>query len=117
MTMAQYGGKVVSPTHRPHIPLRKFSWYSFLLRGRVDPRAIVRSEGFMAMKNSKTYRQGRPQYIQHNDYSHINMGNSPNQQQINPQVTEFEPDNRNGRVDSNQIFYRRSASNLQSQQN
>jgi len=25
------GGKVVSPTHRPPLPPRKYSWYSFLL--------------------------------------------------------------------------------------
>jgi hypothetical protein len=39
---AHEGGKVVSPTHRPPLPPRKYSWYSFLLRGWVDPRAIVR---------------------------------------------------------------------------
>jgi len=25
------GGKVVSPTHRPPLSLRRYSWYSFLL--------------------------------------------------------------------------------------
>jgi len=24
-------GKVVSPTHRPHLPPKKYSWYSFIL--------------------------------------------------------------------------------------
>jgi hypothetical protein len=38
---AHEGGKVVSPTHRPPLPPRKYSWYSFLW-GWVDPRAIVR---------------------------------------------------------------------------
>jgi len=28
---AHEGGKVVSPTHRPLLPPRKYSWYSFLL--------------------------------------------------------------------------------------
>ena len=28
---AHEGGKVVSPTHRPPLPRRKYSWYSFLL--------------------------------------------------------------------------------------
>ena len=28
---AQEGGKVVSPKHRPSLPPRKYSWYSFLL--------------------------------------------------------------------------------------
>ena len=31
MTTVQGGGKVVSLTHRPHLPPSKFSWYSFLL--------------------------------------------------------------------------------------
>ena len=30
---AHEGGKVVSPTHRPPLPPRKYSWYSFLLEG------------------------------------------------------------------------------------
>jgi hypothetical protein len=34
-------GKVVSPTQRPPLPPRKYSWYSFLLIIWVDPRAIV----------------------------------------------------------------------------
>jgi len=29
--MAHEGGKVVSHTHRPTLPPRKYSWYSFLL--------------------------------------------------------------------------------------
>jgi hypothetical protein len=29
---AYEGGKVVSPTHRPPLPPRKYSWYSFLLK-------------------------------------------------------------------------------------
>jgi len=31
MTIAHEGGKVVSPTRRPPLPPRKYSWYSFLL--------------------------------------------------------------------------------------
>jgi len=31
VTTAQDGGKVVSLTHRPPLPPRKYSWYSFLL--------------------------------------------------------------------------------------
>ena len=46
MTTAQDGGKVVSLTHRPPLPPRKYSWYSFLLEAESIPRATVRSEGF-----------------------------------------------------------------------
>ena len=31
------GGKVVSPTHRPPLPPRKYSWYSFLLEAESNP--------------------------------------------------------------------------------
>jgi hypothetical protein len=52
MTTAQDGGKFVSLTHRPLLLPRKCSWYSFLLRGWVDPRAIVRSVGFYVKEKS-----------------------------------------------------------------
>ena len=44
------GGKVVSPTHRPLLPPRKGSWYSFLLEAESTPRAIVRPEGLSRWK-------------------------------------------------------------------
>jgi hypothetical protein len=31
------GGKVVSPTHRPILPPRKDSWYSFLFKAESTP--------------------------------------------------------------------------------
>jgi hypothetical protein len=34
---AQEGGKVVSPTHRPPLLPRKYSWYSFLLEAESTP--------------------------------------------------------------------------------
>jgi len=34
---AHEGGKVVSPTHRPPVPPRKYSWYSFLLEAESTP--------------------------------------------------------------------------------
>ena len=37
MTTALGGGKVVSLMHRPHLPPRKFSWYSFLLDAESTP--------------------------------------------------------------------------------
>ena len=37
MTMAQEGGNVVSLTHRPPLPPRKYSWYSFLLEAESTP--------------------------------------------------------------------------------
>jgi hypothetical protein len=37
MTTAQDGGKVVSLTHRPPLPPKKVSWYSFLLQAESTP--------------------------------------------------------------------------------
>jgi hypothetical protein len=34
---AHEGGKVVNPTHRPPLPPRKYSWYSFLLEAESTP--------------------------------------------------------------------------------
>ena len=34
---APEGGKVVSPTHRPPLPPRKYSWYSFPLEAESTP--------------------------------------------------------------------------------
>jgi hypothetical protein len=34
---AHESGKVVSPTHRPPLPPRKYSWYSFLLEAESTP--------------------------------------------------------------------------------
>jgi hypothetical protein len=34
---AHEGGKVVSPTHRPPLTSRKYSWYSFLLEAESTP--------------------------------------------------------------------------------
>jgi len=43
---AYEGGKFVSPTHRPPLPPRKYSWYSFIL----EAESIVRSEGLCEWK-------------------------------------------------------------------
>jgi len=37
VTTAQDGGKDVSLTHRPPLPPRKYSWYSFLLEAESTP--------------------------------------------------------------------------------
>jgi hypothetical protein len=37
MTTAQDGCKFVRPMHRPHLPPRKYSWYSFLLEAESTP--------------------------------------------------------------------------------
>ena len=37
VTTAQGGGKFVILSHRPHLPLRKYSWYSFLLEVKSTP--------------------------------------------------------------------------------
>jgi hypothetical protein len=47
---AHEGGKVVSPTHRPSLPLRKYSWYS---RQRLSRHQGHSATGrIMSMKNS-----------------------------------------------------------------
>jgi hypothetical protein len=53
LTTAQDGGEVVSLRHQPHLPQEIFL-VLISVRGIVDPRAIVRSEGFMSMKISVT---------------------------------------------------------------
>ena len=50
---AREGGEVVSPTHRPPLPPVMFLVLIFT-RGWVDPRAMVRSEGNMSLKNPVT---------------------------------------------------------------
>jgi hypothetical protein len=37
MTTAQDGGKIVSLTHRPPLPHRKYIWYSFPLEAESTP--------------------------------------------------------------------------------
>jgi hypothetical protein len=48
---AHEGGKVVSPTHRPPLPPRKDSWYSFLLEAESTPGHSA-TKTIMPLKNS-----------------------------------------------------------------
>jgi hypothetical protein len=49
------GGKVVSPTRLPLFYFQEDSWYSFFVRGWVDPRAIVRLEELGKLKKSTLF--------------------------------------------------------------
>jgi len=51
MTTAQDGGKVVSLKHRPPLP-QEILLALISVRGGVDPRAVVRSEGFYVNEKS-----------------------------------------------------------------
>ena len=48
----QDGGKVVSITHRPPLPPRKYSWCSFLLEAEWTPGPKCDRKDFMSMKYS-----------------------------------------------------------------
>ena len=50
VTTAQDGGKVVSLTHRPPLPPRKHSWYSFLLEAESIPGPQCSTEGLYQWK-------------------------------------------------------------------
>jgi hypothetical protein len=47
---AHESGRVVNPKHRPPLPPRKDSWYSFLLDAESTPRTTVRTEGLCQWK-------------------------------------------------------------------
>jgi hypothetical protein len=55
---AHEGGKVVSPTHRPPLPPRKYSWYSFLLEAE-STQGNSATERIMSMKNSNDTIENR----------------------------------------------------------
>ena len=48
--LAHEGGKVVSPTHRPHLPPQEIFPVLISVRDWVDPRTIVRVEGLCQWK-------------------------------------------------------------------
>ena len=60
MTTAQDGGKVVSLTHRPSLP-QEIILVPISVRGSVDPRAVVRSEGFYVKEKLQLHQLGSNQ--------------------------------------------------------
>jgi hypothetical protein len=48
------GGKVVSPTHRPPLPPRKYSWYSFLLEAESTPEPQCSRKDYVDESSSDT---------------------------------------------------------------
>ena len=59
---ARESGKFVSPTHRPPLPPRKYSWYSHLLEAESTSGPFVRPEGF-SMKNSSDTMGNRTRHM------------------------------------------------------
>ena len=55
VTTAQNGGKLVSLTHRPPLPPRKCSQYSFMLQAESAARPQCDRKYFMSMKNSNDF--------------------------------------------------------------
>ena len=56
MTTAQDDGMVVSLTHRPPLPPRKYTWYSFLLEAESTGR-------IMSLKNPNDTIGNRTRYL------------------------------------------------------
>jgi hypothetical protein len=61
---AHEGSKVVSPTHRPPLPPRKYSWYSYLLEAESTQGHIADGR-IMSMKNSNDTIEKRTHNLLH----------------------------------------------------
>ena len=57
---AHEGGKVVSPTHRPPLPPRKYSWYSFLLEAEPTPGPQCGRKDYVNEKFQWHHRKSNP---------------------------------------------------------
>ena len=57
---AHEGGKVVSPTHRPPLPPRKYSWYSFLLETESTPGPQSGRKDYVDEKFQWHHRESNP---------------------------------------------------------
>ena len=54
-----HGGKALSPTHRPPLPPRKYSWYSFLSEAESTPGPCGRKE-YVNEKFQWHHRESNP---------------------------------------------------------
>jgi len=57
---AHEGGKVVSLTHRPPLPLRKYCCYSFLLEAESTPRPQCVWKDYVNEKFQRQHRESNP---------------------------------------------------------
>jgi hypothetical protein len=57
---AHEGGKVVSPTHRPPLPPRKYSWCSFLLEAESTPGPYCDRKDYVNEKFQLHHRESKP---------------------------------------------------------
>jgi hypothetical protein len=57
---AHEGGKVVSPTHQPPLPPRKYSWYSFLLEAESTPGPQCDRTDYVNEKFQWHHRESNP---------------------------------------------------------
>jgi hypothetical protein len=55
--LAQESGKVVSPTHRPPLLHRKYSWYSFMLEAESTPGPYCDRKDYVTEKFQWHHRE------------------------------------------------------------